>query len=300
MIRRAVIFLKAIRVIESILMTGFPLIGFILALSPGSFENFPQLIGTAALFCFATFFLVIYVYTFNSWGGIEADKLNARLEYHPVLTGDMSEGQLRAITYAGIVINLILFYFLFPRCFLLAPFIAINWTLYSHPKVMGKALPIAGTSIHFVGGVLQLLLGYVVIKDFSLHGIMGSVYFALIFAAGHLNHEVKDYDADLEANLRTNAVIFGPKRMLRVAFFLFTVAFIYLLTITLIGVLTIKETWPFLATYPIHLFFHVKMKLNLGKKTFDRGYQRNYRLLFVIAGVILLITKLMETFYLNG
>ena len=296
MIRRVLIFLKAIRVVESTLMTGFPLIGFIFALNQSSFESIWRLIATAALFCFSTFFLVIYVYSFNSWGGIKADKLNTRLEDHPVLTGEITEWQLRAIAYTGIALNLILYYILFPRCFVLAPLIALNWTFYSHPKIMGKALPIAGTAIHFVGGVLQLLLGYVVISDFNLHGILGSIYFALIFAAGHLNHEVKDHDADSEAGLKTNAVVFGPKKMLLAAFVVFTIAFAYLLTITLAGVLIFAESWPFLAIFPIHFLLHRHMVANLNGRVFDKSYQRNYRLLFLAAGIVLVATKLWETF----
>lgn len=296
MIRRTIIFLKAIRVVESALMTGFPLIGFIFALYPGVFQNPFQLLYTAALFCFSTFFLVIYVYSFNSWGGREADKVNERLGDHPVLTGEINEKQLRIIAYTGISINVLLYFLFFPRCLILAPLIMVNWTIYSHPKVMAKARPITGTTVHFAGGVLQFLLGYVVVRDYSLHGIAASVYFALVFAAGHLNHEVKDHDADLKAGLKTNAVVFGPRRMLHGAFAVFTIAFIYLLATSAAGTLQWHETWPFLAIYPVHLILHLKMSSSLEEKVYDVAYQRNYRLLFVAAGLIMLIIKLTKTF----
>ena len=296
MIRRFFIFLKAIRVVESALMTGFPLIGFIFALHSGAFESIFSLITTALLFCFSTFFLVIYVYCFNSWGGIEADKLNERLDDHPVLTGEITEKQLRIMVYAGLVVNLVLYYIYFPRCFILAPFIAINWTLYSHPKVMAKARPLAGTTIHFIGGVLQFLLGYVVVMPYEPRGFLAAIYFALIFAAGHLNHEVKDYNADMEAGLKTNAVVFGAKRMLAFAFVVFSFAFFYLLVLSVTGVVGWHESWPFLAIYPIHLLLHRRMYDSLGEEVYDLAYQRNYRMLFVFAGLILFTTKLTETF----
>ena len=296
MIRRIIIFLKAIRALESLLMTGFPLIGFIIAMHPGAFESVGQMVGIVALFCFSTFFLVIYVYCFNSWGGIEADRLNQRLDDHPVLTGDITERQLRIITYTGVALNLMLYYAFFPRCFFLAPFIAINWTIYSHPKIMAKAKPLAGTTVHFIGGVLQLLLGYVVLMPYDMRGVLASIYFALVFAAGHVNHEVKDHDADLEAGLKTNAVVFGPRRMLFVAFAMFTAAFFYLLAITLAGFMTWSESWPFLAIYPVHLLLHRRMMATLQDRVYDRQYQRLYRLLFMAAGIVLLFTKLYESF----
>ena len=296
MTRRIVIFLKAIRALESLLMTGFPLIGFVIALQPGAFSSFRDLLSTVLLFCFSTFFLVIYVYAFNSWGGIDADRLNVRLDDHPVLTGDITEKQLRIIAYVGIAANLLLYYAFFRRCFFLAPFIAINWTIYSHPKIMAKARPIAGTSVHFSGGVLQLLLGYVAVASFDARGILAAIYFALVFAAGHLNHEVKDHDADLEAGLKTNAVFFGPKRVLSLAFFVFTVAFVYLFIITAAGYMGWHESWPFLAIYPVHLVLHRRMMSSLGEQVYEIGYQKTYRLLFFGAGAILVITKLIETF----
>ncbi len=296
MIRRLVIFLKAIRVVESALMTGFPLVGFIIAMHPGAFDGPADLLLTVFLFCFSTFFLVIYVYSFNSWGGIEADRLNKRLDYHPVLTGEITERQLRVIAYVGVAANLLLYYFLFPRCFFLAPFIAVNWTVYSHPKIMAKALPMAGTTVHFIGGVLQLLLGYVVLMPFDARGVLSAIYFALVFAAGHLNHEVKDHEADLEAGLRTNAVVFGPRRMLLFAFFVFTAAFLYLVIITILGYLHWWESWPFLTIYPLHLILHRRMIRNLGDRVYDRSYQSAYRWLFLLAGGILLTTKLIESF----
>jgi 4-hydroxybenzoate polyprenyltransferase len=219
-----------------------------------------------------------------------------RLDEHPVLTGDMTENQLRYLAYAGLVINLLLYYNFFPRCFILAPFIALNWTFYSHPKVLAKARPITGTTLHLIGGILQLLLGYVVVAGFDLKGLLISVYFALVFSAGHLNHEVKDHDADLEAGLRTNAIVFGPRKMLSFAFLVFSFAFVYLFLITLAGPMGWSESWPFLAIYPVHLILHRRMMDARSPEAYDVAYQRNYRLLFLVAGLILTITKLIETF----
>ena len=293
MIRRLFIYLKAIRVVESTLMTGFPLIGFIVALHHGAFHTFAEMVYTVILFCLSTFPLVIYVYTFNSWGGRNADSHNKRLDDHPVLTGEMSERELRYLAYAGLITNLILYWVLFPRCFVLAPLIALNWTAYSHPRVMAKARPIAGTTVHFIGGVLQVLLGYVVISGFDLKGLLFAVYFSMVFSAGHLNHEVKDYNADKEAGLRTNAIVFGPRFMLNIAFALFTISFFYLLFLSLGNRLSLVETWPFLAIYPGHLWLHIRMIGSLKDRVYDLKYQRDYRALFVAAGVILLATKLL-------
>ena len=39
-------------------------------------------------------------------------------------------------------------------------------------------------------------MGYVILEPLSLNSFFISIYFALLFSAGHLHHEVIDYEAD--------------------------------------------------------------------------------------------------------
>ncbi|MBZ0271778.1 UbiA family prenyltransferase [bacterium] len=289
MIRRAILFLKTIRAVESTLMCGFPLVGVLFAID----RLDADVIMTIARFLVPTYGLVIYVYVLNSWGGLKTDRENARLGGHPAVTGDVTPGQLLAVIYTGIAVAVFFYIRWFPQCFPIALAIAAVWTPYSHPDILAKARPFWGNVIHFTGGVLQFLLGYAVFAPIDATGVALSVFFAGVFAAGHLNHEVMDYDADKEMHLRTNAVVFGPRIMLKVAFGFFSFWVAYLALVSAAGIVPWKWSWPFLAIYPFHA---IALSLFRPKphEAYDRRYQAIYRGLFVAAGLVILITRLAQ------
>jgi 4-hydroxybenzoate polyprenyltransferase len=289
MIRRIVVFLKTIRAVESTLMCGFPLIGTLFAVD----EFSRGLVHSVIRFLVATYGLVIYVYVLNSWGGLETDRKNRRLEDHPVLTGEVTANHLMAVFYIGLAVSFALYLLWVPQCFPIALAIASIWTMYSHPDIMAKARPIFGNLVHFSGGILQFLLGWILLKPIEGAGLLLAVYFAGIFSAGHLNHEVMDHDADREMGLRTNAVVFGPHRMLSVAFGFFTFWSIYLFAITIYGFVPASWTIPFLVVYPIHAIAHFKFRPAPGE-TYRLEYQKIYRALYVAAGVVVLLTRIFR------
>jgi len=285
MIKKLWQYLLATRPIESSLMIGFPLIGTFIAL-----EQWAGIGWLVLKFFIATYPLVMFVYCFNSYGGLEHDRINRRLNTNPAVTGEVTPTELLRLTYGGAFFSGLLYFLWFPNCLLPWLLIIICWTFYSHPKVYAKARPIAGTTIHFIGGVLQFLLGYAAVQPLSGRAITIAVYFSLVFAAGHLNHEVKDYEPDKEAGLRTNAIVFGPERVFFFAFGVFTFAFAYLLALSFGGVLSWRYALPYLAIYPIHYMLH--QRATSGEWTgYDRTYQVVYRSLFVIAGMALVALK---------
>ncbi|HPM75745.1 MAG TPA: UbiA prenyltransferase family protein [bacterium] len=279
-------YLLATRPIESLLMIGFPLIGLLIGA--------PDLDGLGRLalkFVVATYPLVMYVYCLNSYGGLEHDRINQRLNRNPAVTGEVTAKEMIGLIYFGAFVSGLLYFLWFPHC--LVPWLLImgNWTLYSHPRIYAKARPVFGTTVHLIGGVLQFVLGYAAVRPIDEKGLLIGAYFALVFAAGHLNHEVKDHQPDSEAGLRTNAVVYGPERVFRFAFGVFTVAFVYLLLLAATGVLGWREAAPYLSIYPPHAALH--WRAVRGTWTgYDRLYQAAYRLLFVAAGACLFLLKL--------
>lgn len=287
MIRRLIIFLKSIRALESTLMIGFPLIGTFFALPDLSWDSGAKI----ARFLLPTYGLVIFVYALNSWGGVESDRRNRRLDAHPVLTGEITPRQLLFVATAGLIVAFTFYLLWLPRCFPLALAIACTWTIYSHPQIMAKSKPVYGSLIHFVGGVLQVLLGWATLAPLSGQALALAIYFSGVFAAGHMNHEVKDHDADKAAGLRTNAVIFGPDRMIRVALGLFFLSGVYLLCISGYGIVPWSLTWPFLVVVPIHALAHFII-LTPSSPTYSIAYQKTYRLLYATAGAIVIVTQI--------
>ncbi|MCZ7585688.1 MAG: hypothetical protein M5R36_21465 [Deltaproteobacteria bacterium] len=130
MIGRLLVFLKAIRAFESTLMCGFPLVGTVFAMR----ELNAATVATIVRFVVATYGLVIYVYTLNSWGGAEADAANARLGEHPLVTGEITKTQLMAVCLGGLALSFFLYLRWFPQCFLLP------WRSWR----FGRSIPIRG------------------------------------------------------------------------------------------------------------------------------------------------------------
>ena len=278
-------YLLATRPIESSLMIGFPLIGTLIALP--AWQDIGWLV---VKFFIATYPLVMFVYCLNSFGGLEHDRLNKRLNGNPAVTGEVTPTELKWLSQGGAFFSGLLYFLWFPHCLLPWLLILGNWTLYSHPRIYAKARPIFGTTLHFAGGVLQLLLGYAAVRPIDWPGVLIAVYFALVFAAGHLNHEVKDYVPDKAAGLSTNAVVYGAERMFSIAFGVFTFAFVYLLVLASAGILAWRLALPYLAIYPFHYLLH--RRATSGEWSgYDRTYQMFYRTLFVLAGLILALTQ---------
>jgi 4-hydroxybenzoate polyprenyltransferase len=288
MMRRLWKYFLATRPLESALMIGFPLIGALIAL--GEWRDIGLLL---ARFFVATYPLVMYVYCLNSYGGVAHDRGNARLNGNPAVTGEVSPRELVDLAYAGAFVSGLLYSLWFPRCLIPWLLILANWTIYSHPALYAKGKPIAGSLVHFAGGVLQFLLGYAAVRPLDRRAAALGVYFALAFAAGHLNHEVMDFEPDRAAGLRTNAVAFGPRRMFAVAFGIFALAFAYLLVLTIAGWISWRYSWPYLAIFFPHLLLHARA--TAGEWTgYDRTYQAVYRALFVAAGFALAGAKWLE------
>jgi len=275
----------ATRPIEATLMIGFPLIGMLIAL-----DDWTRVGALILKFTVATYGLVMYVYCLNSWGGREHDLANQRLNTNPAVTGEVTPNELLGLTIGGAIVSGLLYQLWFPHCRWFWLLIIVNWTFYSHPRLYYKSQPVRGTIIHFIGGVLQFLLGYAAVRPTGGTAWAVAVYFSLAFAGGHLNHEVMDYDADKEAGLKTSAVVFGPQRMFRIAFRVFTVAFYYLILLVVIGAIELKFVWPYLTTYLPHWWLY--RRVNTGEwRGYDRKYQHIYRTLFVLAGLLLALIK---------
>ncbi|MCB9478526.1 MAG: UbiA prenyltransferase family protein [Deltaproteobacteria bacterium] len=284
--RRLGIFLRSIRVLESALMLGFPLAGTILATTSPDMATFKRVL----LFLPPTYALVIYVYAYNSWGGIETDRRNQRLGDHPVLTGDITPTQLKIVAAVGLISSMALYAWWLPECLPYAAYIAVVWTLYSHPHLLAKGRPLGGTMVHLTGGVAQFLLGWIVARPVDTEAVIWACYFAGVFTAGHANHEVKDHAADKAMGLRTNAVVFGPLVVYHGAMALFAVCAFALLVAALTDVTPWLLAWPFLAIFPIHAIAHALWTPKAGAP-YPVAYQRLYRGLFFVAGLAALACR---------
>lgn len=270
---------KKIRLAEILLMTGFVLIA--IPFLPESSVSSALIARNSALLFAANFLLLVAVYSANGFFGFKADRLNPRLSSHQFST----PRKYQAVTLVTLVSSLVLFWWLNTNLPFLGALSFLLWVFYSAPGG-AKGRPILGTLVHLLGQVLQFHLCILAFTQPTLSTLAASVYFGLLFASGHLMHEVKDHESDAAAGIRTNAVAFGPGRV--IAFYRFAIFLIpiYWLALRLGDLITARQFWPFFVASLTHVALTFVGRMRLG----GDPYQWTYRALYLAAGLATFIS----------
>ena len=278
-------FIKSARFAEVSILLGFPMIGLFFAFkSAGQLVSLPVFLFAAAIFSLFT-----AIYAFNGLAGTEDDKHNSRL-------ADLA-GKRRSfiVTIAvSLVISIVLFLLIKP---VLAAFSVVSfllWCVYSFPKKGFKYRPLLGTLIHFIGQIIHFLMGYAVLAPVDEKSAAASVYFALLFSAGHINHELIDHDADEKSGIRTGAVCFGVSAWEKISLALFTLAACYISALSVLEKELLKVCFPFIIAGIIHIIFKIctfKKPSAQAKFLEERHF---YRILYFAAGIVFIAAKIFD------
>jgi 4-hydroxybenzoate polyprenyltransferase len=232
--------------------------------------------------------LTTHVFVVNDWAGYGTDARDPRRalagpEAHGVPRDGLALLAVALLAVAGALLAV-----LGTAAVALGAGIAALGLVYSLAPRLGKATPGAASLNHLVGGALHFLLGWTLVHDAGTEGVALSLFFGLVFAAGHLNQEVRDLEGDRANGIRTCAVAFGPRWALRASFALFTLADVLLLALATAGVLrsivlVVAGVWALQAWWSLEA-------LRRGP---DAGtalwLQRRYRVLFAVVGLVLLV-----------
>lgn len=275
-------FIKSARLAEVSLMLGFPFMGVVFA-----FEELSALFSqNVLLFIAGIFFLCTAIYSFNAWAGKDEDTRNDRLS----ILKDRKSLFMKATVVSVFLFSTV--FFLADPVFLLLSLISFSlWTVYSWPKTGFKYRPVLGTLIHFLGQMIHFQIGYAVLKTTDVNSFLISAYFSLLFCAGHLNHELIDYEPDQKTGIRTGAVHFGKKAWEKVSFTVFLFSTLYLIFLTVIKTVDILTCWPFIIAGIIHSGYRFMLCRNdLSTERFvkERSF---YRFLYFAAGVLFILIK---------
>jgi 4-hydroxybenzoate polyprenyltransferase and related prenyltransferases len=278
-------FIKSARFAEVSILLGFPMIGLFFA-----FKSADQLISLPVfLFTAAIFSLFTSIYAFNGLAGIETDFHNSRLSD---LKGKKTSF---IITLAvSLALSFILFFLIKPALALFAALSFLLWCVYSFPKKGFKYRPVLGTLIHFAGQIIHFLMGYAVLAPIDEGSAAVAVYFALLFSAGHINHELIDHDADDKAGIRTGAVCFGVQTWEKVSFALFLLAALYISALSLLKKELLVICFPFIIAGIIHIIFKIcTFKKPSGQTKFlsERSF---YRILYFAAGIAFITARIFN------
>ena len=235
---------------------------------------------TLLLFLLGSILLVAHVFTLNDWADV-AHGLKAPDPQVP-------SRRLFWFSLSLLIASLLVFALLGSRVVILGAILAALGFFYSHPKLNAKGTPIASSLPHLVGGLFHFLLGYVVFTLVDERGILIALFFALTFTAGHLNHEVRDFELDFQNNARTNAVAFGKRPAFVAGLIVFTFAYLCLFVLGWFQFIPRPLAFLALLFYPLHLYWSLRaLRHELNPETLDR-FQIQYRALYAVIGISML------------
>jgi len=283
-VKRIVDCLKSARSAEVTMMLGFPATGLLF-----SFSQLSHLFSMKTLmFMAAIFFLSSAIYSFNALSGIKEDEKNERLK------NDLGSSKMfffKISLTIFIVLFVLLFYIIDLTLLILSIISFFLWFLYSFPRTGLKYKPVAGTIIHFAGQIIHFHMGYIILSGFSLNSFLISIYFAILFSSGHLNHELIDYEADKTMEINSGAVFFGKKRWEEVSGYLFLSSTLYIIFLIMSGIVVTLEGIPFAFAGIIHFIYRILyLKNDLTKMRFLKE-RKFYRIIYFIAGILFIIVK---------
>ncbi len=271
-------FASSLRLLEASQVAGFASLGILFALDQADRGG----LGRSAMFVAATFLLYAAVYSFNSYGGYTADIRNVRLAHLR---------QTKRSTYAGLTVafvgtSLLIYGHLARALVILAGVVFLLWCFYSLPRVGLKHFPLTGTLVHVATQIVTFQMAALAINRVTTHSLLVSLNFAVLFAAGHIHHELLDYSADREVGDRTLAVTFGPDTAIRIYISLLVAAAVYWLGLAASGVIRWWTAAPFLVAQVLQIGTAVVLGLtkNSGTHTLRRN-QSLYRVYYAIAAL---------------
>jgi 4-hydroxybenzoate polyprenyltransferase len=231
--------------------------------------------------------LTAHVFVFNDWAGHSSDIRDPRRAALVFDRRGVSKRQVARLVIALIIIANVAFAAVGRPAMLLGAAIATLSLLYSCSSSFGKSTPIVASINHLLGGALHFLLGYTLHHALDASGLVISLFFGLVFAGGHLNQEVRDYEGDLLNGIRTSAVVFGCRRTFITSLCVFTAAYALLAALAALGMMPRLLLWSTLV-WLLHVACSLRaLQRGLGFET-ALWMQRRYRLLFAFIGLAML------------
>jgi 4-hydroxybenzoate polyprenyltransferase len=236
----------------------------------------------------ANVLLVMHIFMLNDWAGLTTDLADPNKAARVFTARGVGRGKMGGLTAGLLVLSLLLFTRLGPITLGLSLAIAALSAFYSLPQFNWKGRPLLNSAAHLAGGVLHFLLGYTLGSAIDLRGLAIAAFFALIFAAGHLTQEIRDHEGDAVNAIRTNAVVFGPRRTFAASLVLFAVAHVLLLLLALQGVLP-RPLAAVVVFYPVQLYWSIEtLSEGLTYASVSR-LQTRYRVLYAVIGLAMVV-----------
>ena len=272
--------LSCVRAGEVLALQGSPLLGALFAMGHPTVARCVPL----ALLAAGSTLLTAHVFVLNDWSGIRGDLHDPNRRGGVFTNRGIERKTVLYLSLALLLAGLLLLSLFGSPTLTIALAIAGLSALYSFPRVHLKGVPVLGSALHFVGGLLQFLLGYSVGAAPDWRGMQIGSFFALVFVAGHLTHETRDSDSDRLNGIRTNAVTFGKMRSFLTGLALFIVADVLLMVLALCNVAP-RPLALVVLLVPLHIYWSLEaIRAGLTFASIQR-LQLRYRTFYAATGL---------------
>jgi len=273
-------YLSSLRLEEILVLQGSPLLGAAFAIRHPAAAD----VGRLAILLVANVALVAHIFLLNDWSGLTTDLTDPNRAASVFTARGMGRKEIGGLAAALLALSLLLCSRLGPSTLALSLAIATLSALYSLPPFHWKGRPLLSSAAHLAGGALHFLLGYSLGNAIDRRGLALAAFFGLTFAAGHLTQEIRDHQGDVLNAIKTNAVIFGPRRTFAASLALFTLAYALLPLLALQGALP-RPLTALVVLYPLHLRWSLEtLGEGLTYPSIHR-LQGRYRALYAIIGL---------------
>lgn len=268
--------LKTSRVLESLLMVSFFMVGLITIPINQILNDLPR-VGLAFI---SSYTLVQSIYLMNSFLGYDSDLHNPRLDV------DAESSTKKKFLLVSILLLLLALVLLNTETLLGVPFALVNyalWIFYGHRKTNLKGHWLGGTLVHLLSGVINFQFSLMFFDIVSVDSMLLAFYFALLFAAGHFHHMVIDVEADKQAGIQTFATRFGiPFTELMNAVFI-SLAGLYALILIGLKIISLTEAIPIFTGALLHLVLFFFFKKSMASPQSRLKFRTAYRIVHGIA-----------------
>jgi 4-hydroxybenzoate polyprenyltransferase len=273
-------YLFCLRPQDILVLQGSPLLGAAFAIRHPAAHDLARV----AILIAANVFLVAHIFMLNDWSGLTTDLADPNKAARVFTARGVGRNEIGGLTAGLLAVSLLFFSRLGAMTFALSLAIATLSALYSLPRFNWKGRPLLNSVAHLSGGIVHFLLGYSIGHAIDGRGVAIATFFALIFVAGHLTQEIRDRDGDAVNAIRTNAVVFGPRRTFAGSLILFSLAHVLLLVLAMRGILLLPLA-GLAALFPIQLFWSLRTLREGLTYTSVSRLQVRYRALYAVIGL---------------
>ncbi len=268
------------RLHDILVLQGPPLAGAAFALTHLRAGNVVSLVTLLA----GNLFLMTHIFMLNDWAGLETDRTDPNKASRVFTAHGIETRELAVISTALLAVSLLLFSLLGVKTVAIALAIAALSAFYSLPPLHLRGRAFLNSATHLCGGILHFLLGYSIAHAIDARGAAIAAYFALIFVAGHVTQEVRDYSGDAINGIGTNAVTFGARRTFVASVILFSSAQAILLLLAYERMVP-RVLAATVVLFPLQLYWSFKtMHDGLTYVSVSR-LQSRYRVLYAVIGI---------------